>query len=665
MVSKIKHIILTYLVLLFAQTSQAQTVVADSLMVVLRNNNHNERTKTLILNKLSSALIKNAPQQAFEYNKQAIALAQKIEDDYQLSEAYQNLAEIYSVFGDYEKGLKYALAGLNIAEKKQYDTLVVKALNRVSTFNFFLSENDSTYRKKVFEYRFKALFLAEKIRAKELLIAIFLNIGDLHRYQKSYDSALIYTDKAFLLAQRYDDIGSKGLALLNKGQAKVEQGKYFEALPFLSNAYKYLMGVDNKFDAAFALQLTGIVHREKYRYEQSFRFLNDALALSQALGSKADIAETYRQLYLTSDKVGKLSQAFEYYKKYHVYNDSIFNDSKSRQIAGMQSVHDAESKDKEIELLKKNEQMREENLKQQKFLIAFLSSSFVLSGLIALLLYRNNRNKQRINQLLATQNKEILSQQEEINAQKENIGLQNIELEKKNEALSFLNEEKNHLIGIVAHDLRNPLSQIKGLVGVLQMSEEEVPKEEKEEYIRLIKNAIDRMASMINKTLDVNAIDSKRVNFVKEKHDISAILDTVANDFEKAAKTKNIQIIRQIDPKIIVPNVDKNYLTQIFENLISNSIKYSPSDTKVFLKTYKNGNFATIEVRDEGQGISEDDMGRMFGKFQQLSAKPTKGEKSIGLGLSIVKKYVEAMGGKVWCESELGKGANFIVEFRL
>jgi signal transduction histidine kinase/tetratricopeptide (TPR) repeat protein len=649
---------------LVTHTVKGQTIVADSLVNVLRNSN-NETAKTIILNKLSASLIKNAPQQAFEYNKQAMALAQKIGADYQLSEAYQNLAEIYSVFGDYEKGLEYAIAGLNIAERNKYDTLVIKALDQVSSFNFFLSENDSTYRKKVFEYRFKALYLAEKIRAKKLLISIYLNIGNLHRNQKNYDSAFIYTDMSFLLAQRYDDIGSKGLALLNKGRLKIEQAKYFEALPFLSNAYKYLMSVGNKFDAAFALQLTGIVHREKYRYEQAFRFLNDALILSQALGSKGDIAEIYKQLYITAEKIGKTSQAFEYYKKYAIYRDSVFNETKSRQIAGMQSLHDAESKDKEIELLKKNEQMREENLKQQKFLIAFLSSSFVLSGLIALMLYRNNLNKQKINQLLEKQNTEILSQQEEINAQKENIGLQNVELEKKNEALSFLNEEKNHLIGIVAHDLRNPLSQIKGLVSVLQMSEEEVTKEEKEEYVRLIKNAIDRMAMMINKTLDVNAIDSHRANLTKEKHDISAIFDTVANDFEKGAKTKNIQLIRQIEPQIIVPNMDKNYLTQIFENLISNAIKYSPSDTSVFLKAYKNSNFVTIEVRDEGQGISEEDMSRMFGKFQQLSAKPTKGEKSIGLGLSIVKKYVEAMGGKVWCESELGKGATFIVEFRL
>jgi len=659
-----KHIIYTFLLLLLSDIGFAQTVVADSLVQALHRSK-NDRSKISILNQLSASLRKNTPQQAYEYNKQAIELAQKIQDSYQLSIAYQNLADIYRVLGDYSKGLEYSLKGLEIAEKSSYDTLIIKALVKVSNFNFFLSENDTTYNKKVFAYQFKALALAEAMRANDLLIIIYLNMSDLHRTKKHYDSALIYAEKAFVFASRYEDIDNKGLALLNKGQILVEKEKYLDALPFLSNAYKYLISVDNKFDASFALQLTGMVYREKNRYEQAFRLLNDALALSEQLGSKADMADIYKQLYITAERVGNTTQAFGYYKKFHLYNDSVFNETKSRQIATMQSLHDSESKDREIDLLKKQEQMREENLQQQNFLITFLLSIFVLSGLIALLLYRNNRNKQRVNQLLEEQNAEILRQQTQINTQRENIVLQNTELERKNNELSFLNEEKNHLIGIVAHDLRNPLSQIKGLVNVLQMSEEDGNVEEKNEYMRLIKNAIDRMATMINKTLDVNAIDSQKLNLIKEKQNISTIVNAVANDFEDTAKAKSIEIIRQIEPEIIAANLDGNYLTQIFENLISNAIKYSPQDAKVIIKTYKSDFHVRVEVQDEGQGISEDDKKRMFGKFQQLSAKPTKGETSIGLGLSIVKKYVDAMEGKVWCESELGKGATFIVEFKI
>lgn len=663
MVITYKYIVLFLIFGLSFGTLRAQTTLADSLALALRNTT-NERNKLLILNKLSDVLRKNNPQQAFIYNKQAIQIAKTIQEEYLLAEAYQQLAEIYRILGDYSKGLEYAIAGLEIAEKNKYDTLRLKTLDRVAVFNSFLASNDTTYKKKAFDYRYQTLALAHKLKDDKLFIIIYLNMGDLHRSQKNYDSALFYTEKAYDIAKKIDDVGEKGFALMNKGQILVEQGKYLSALPYLINAVKFLMSVDNKFDAAFALQLTAIVYREKGKKEQAFAYLNDALKLAQEIDSKADISEIYKQFYLTYEREGEIYKAFTFYKKYEAYKDSVFNESKSLQMAAMQSLHDAESKDKEIDLLKRNEQMREENLKQQQFLTIFLLSSFILSGLIALILYRNNRNKQKINQILARQNGEILRQQEEINAQKENIALQNEQLERKNHDLLFLNEEKNHLIGIVAHDLRNPLSQIKGLVNLLQLPEEDISKEEKEEYSRLVKSAIERMTQMINKTLDVNAIDSQKVNLSKEKLNIASILNTVCDGFENAAKAKSIQLIREITFPLFAANLDKNYLTQIFENLISNAIKYSPTHKSVSIKAlYKEG-VVRIEVQDEGQGISEADMKKMFGKFQQLSAKPTKGEASIGLGLSIVKKYVEAMNGKVWCESEVGKGANFVVEFK-
>ena len=103
--------------------------------------------------------------------------------------------------------------------------------------------------------------------------------------------------------------------------------------------------------------------------------------------------------------------------------------------------------------------------------------------------------------------------------------------------------------------------------------------------------------------------------------------------------------------------------TQVFENLISNAIKFSPPHKAVKVILAKDNGKARAEIIDEGPGLTEEDKKKVFGKFQRLSAKPTGGEHSTGLGLSIVKKYVEAMNGKVWCESEHGKGANFIVEF--
>jgi signal transduction histidine kinase len=107
---------------------------------------------------------------------------------------------------------------------------------------------------------------------------------------------------------------------------------------------------------------------------------------------------------------------------------------------------------------------------------------------------------------------------------------------------------------------------------------------------------------------------------------------------------------------------DEQMLNQILDNIFSNALKYSPHGKSIFVRVESRETVVRVEIQDEGEGISPEDMTKLFGKFARLSARPTGGEHSTGLGLSIVKKMVEAMNGKVWCESEVGKGATFIVE---
>jgi signal transduction histidine kinase len=132
--------------------------------------------------------------------------------------------------------------------------------------------------------------------------------------------------------------------------------------------------------------------------------------------------------------------------------------------------------------------------------------------------------------------------------------------------------------------------------------------------------------------------------------------------YEQQAKSKNIHIFVHNTATVSTVLADEQAVIQVLDNLISNAVKYSPHGKQVFVRVLRNAQNVRVEVQDEGEGISEADMTKLFGKFARLSARPTGGEHSTGLGLSIVKKMVEAMNGRVWCESELGKGATFIVK---
>jgi two-component system, sensor histidine kinase and response regulator len=235
----------------------------------------------------------------------------------------------------------------------------------------------------------------------------------------------------------------------------------------------------------------------------------------------------------------------------------------------------------------------------------------------------------------------------------------------QNQKLKKLNDEKNELLGIAAHDLRNPLTGIIVSNDAVIKFIEKLSKEEISEFSHNIKASGKRMMRIINNLLDIYAIEDGKIKFEYKNFDINRIIKKVLKENELRAESKRISIIADYSPGSIV-YADDNKVEQIIDNLLSNAIKFSPFDKKIWInKSIINdddGNRIRIEIRDEGPGLTDEDQSRLFNKFAKLSAVPTDGEGSTGLGLSIVKRLVEEMNGNVHCESEKGFGASFIVE---
>jgi signal transduction histidine kinase/ligand-binding sensor domain-containing protein len=252
----------------------------------------------------------------------------------------------------------------------------------------------------------------------------------------------------------------------------------------------------------------------------------------------------------------------------------------------------------------------------------------------------------------------------ELERQKEIVQLKSAELERKNLDLETLNQEKNNLIGIVAHDLRSPLSAVVSGLQLISM-QPDMSKDQLIQTINTMDGFIRKQLDMISRILDVESLESGVLNLSLQTVDLR---DVVQNEVDNAAVTasgKNISL--KIDT-IAVPVpvfVDVRYLGQAVENLVSNALKFSPIGGSVSIKVTTENDKARFVIQDQGPGITANDQKKLFGRFQKLSAKPTGGEKSIGLGLSIVKRFVEAMGGTVWCESKPGNGAAFIIELDL
>jgi len=238
------------------------------------------------------------------------------------------------------------------------------------------------------------------------------------------------------------------------------------------------------------------------------------------------------------------------------------------------------------------------------------------------------------------------------------------EIEAKNKQLIRLNQEKNEFLGIAAHDLKNPLGAISGTAELIREIIDELTKAELLDYAEMIQASSTQMFNLITNLLDVNAIESGKINIQLTQSNLLPIVKRVIGNYKMAAHNKNIQIHFDPTDTEYFAYLDEDITVQVLDNLISNAIKYSPAGKNVYIRIYPTQHgFIRCEVQDEGQGLSAEDLAKLFGKFTRLTPRPTGGEHSTGLGLFIVKKLIEQMQGQVWCESELGKGAIFFVEF--
>jgi signal transduction histidine kinase/DNA-binding NarL/FixJ family response regulator len=228
--------------------------------------------------------------------------------------------------------------------------------------------------------------------------------------------------------------------------------------------------------------------------------------------------------------------------------------------------------------------------------------------------------------------------------------------------LQRANGFKNEILGTVAHDLKNPLGVILGRTEMLtELITAGSSKESVTAQVEHIRDATKRLASMVDHLISDAMADAFDISIRREPVDIAGLVSEVADANQPLAVNKQ-QSITVSAPPNFVTQCDADRMREAIDNLISNAIKYSPIGGKItVLVTHEQDN-TVIRVADEGAGLSPEDLGRLFGRFQRLSAKPTAGESSTGLGLSIVKRIIDMHGGEVTADSAgPGQGSTFTV----
>jgi signal transduction histidine kinase len=271
-----------------------------------------------------------------------------------------------------------------------------------------------------------------------------------------------------------------------------------------------------------------------------------------------------------------------------------------------------------------------------------------------------NQEVNNLQRKLTKENIQLEKTLEEVNTLQAELEERTFELEKNNDELYKANIEKNKHIGIVAHDLRNPIGIISSYVDLMIRDHDELNKEECLRYLKKILDKSNYALNLMESYLDATQIESGTLKLVTAEENIIEIVERALLNHELNAKSKHQKLELIAKENSVLAEVDANKIEQVLDNLISNAQKFSHPDTTIKITVASHDeNHIFIEVRDQGVGIPKHEQLQIFKAYKTSSAKPTAGEKSTGLGLTSVKKIINAHSGDIHLESEIGEGSTF------
>ncbi|MEP1035165.1 ATP-binding protein [Ekhidna sp.] len=417
----------------------------------------------------------------------------------------------------------------------------------------------------------------------------------------------------------------EGMGAIYIALTKLDSAEYY-----LNRALKTATICEDVAVLASVKKDLGILYSKQGKHAEAQVELQEALKISKDASLRTEIKDGLYAFYEFHKNYGNQGEAIKYLEEYQSLTDSIYKESnveKATQLAA------------EYEFRKQVAAMEQERLESEKKFTEEIEAKSRENRLVLLAL--------ALFILLAT-----------------TLARSYFFIQKQNKKLKWLNDEKNKLMGIVAHDLRNPLNMIIGLMTLFQDVAKNHPDKNLKKYVELLGASSERMRNMIDRVLDISAIENMKVNLKLEKTNLTSLTYESIHNFDIIASQKEIKIIDNIDKlKECFAEVDPNYLVQVIDNLLSNAIKFSDRGKRIEVSLISENNHHEIVVKDQGPGISEEEQKSLFQAYTTLSNKPTDQEKSTGLGLSIAYKFIEAMGGKIECHSKPGNGTSFNLIF--
>ena len=533
--------------------------------------------------------------------EKALKIARELDDQDKIQQSLILLGFNSFLMSDYQKALGYFQ---QIIQSDQYPHYTASADEGIGMVMLKLNQNE-----KALHYFQTALEIREKSGKMKSIQQVYNNIANCYRSLGDFRKSEDYFSKSLEIATSRKDETVTAIILNNLGELYREQNKYDQALDYYRKAYDLHNNLNESSKACKPLFNIGLVLKELEEWEQAEQKIMQAYQIFDQTGQKLSKMSAAEALAEIMERNQNFEKSTYFLKIAQKLQKEIFDENKSIQIGEMTAKY-------ELEIKKKQDLIN--NLKNVKLAKA-----------------------------------------------QQTITEQNQELEKKNKELIETAKAKDNILRIVSHDLKNTIGSIITLTQMIFMNENIDP--QLKESLEMINHYVDRGLILIEDIMELNRIEMPDFKLNLTDENIILLLNDFARDFSQLARKKNIDFQYSTQLEQAICKIDLNRFWQIFQNLLSNAIKFTHKDGKIELKakivSIKSKQYLEISISDNGIGISEEVIDQIFDKFTPARRPGTEGEPTTGLGLSIVKKLVEAHQGLIDVQSEVDSGTTFILSF--
>lgn len=558
---------------------------------------------------------------------QGIQFAKDNEVEYSIGYVYKTLGIVYANLDSFEHALTWQLEAKSQFEIDENTVGLASVLGELGNIYSFTKEYSVAL-----EYYNQAYELARSIGDSLTELTILTNIGSTYRDINDIDKSFSYAYQNLDLCKRKENKRLESYALQLIGSLYLLQKEFDHAREFFTRSYLLRKELGYKRGEILSLLELATTLRLMGEHQEAIKLLFQSLQLAESIETKRIKADVHIELMYCFQELNLWKDAHHHLLQHTILSEEVYNERVASTIAKERIVHEVESNKKETALLKQKNEELEQAYRQL------------------------NAN----NLLLEQQQKEIEGQ---------------LQFSKKqNERLELLSKEKDEILAIAAHDLKNPLAIISLSSSKVGRFFDKMTNEQILNEMKTIQTTSKRMSEILKNLLELHSLESgkyfRRIEMVK----LNDLLLEIIQENISYAKSKEISLI--LEPSNVLQeftvSIDKFAFKSIIENLLSNAIKFSPKNSRVLLRCKIepvnyflkfSQTFFVLEIQDQGPGFKKEELSNLFTKFAKHSAKPTDGEHSTGLGLAIVKKYIEKMGASIMCRSVEGRGTTFSLRF--